>query len=92
VFPPVAARVSGLSYWHADWYVPSSHQTRALGFKVIPVYGLHLVVHYRTPMRSIWQFGPRIYRQFGQRHFATALQTGVATLLPRGPLGMISPT
>lgn len=74
----------------ADWDVPSPHQARALSFKVIPVYGLHLVVHYRAPMRSIWQFGPRIYRQFEQRHFATALQTGVATLLPRGPLGMIA--
>jgi AraC-like DNA-binding protein len=73
----------------SDWDVAHPHQARMLSFKIIPGYGLHLVVHYRTPMRSIWQFGLRVYRQSEERHFATVLQTGVATLVPRGPLGMI---
>lgn len=73
----------------ADWDVPCAHQARALSFKCTPGYGLHLFVNYRIPMRSIWQFGSRLYRHAEYRHFAATLQTGVVTSLPRGPLGMI---
>jgi AraC-like DNA-binding protein len=73
----------------ADWDVASPHQARALSFKCTPGYGLYLVVHYRTPVRSTWQFGS-LHRESEHRHFATILQTGVATTLPRGPLGMIT--
>jgi AraC-like DNA-binding protein len=73
-----------------DWDVASPHRARALSFKCTPTYGLLLVIHYRTPMRSTWQFGSRLYRQSGERrHFAAMLQAGVVTSLPRGPLGMI---
>jgi AraC-like DNA-binding protein len=85
----ISSMLSDVVHTMSDWDVPCPHQARMLSFKVIPGYGLHLVVHYRTPMRSICQFGPRVYRQSEQRHFATVLQTGVATVQPRGPLGMI---
>jgi len=73
----------------ADWDVASPDQARALSIKCTPGYGLYLVVHYRTPARSTWQFGS-LYREAEHRHFASMLQTGVATVLPRGPLGMIA--
>src|SRR5947207_2710516 len=55
----------------ADWDIACPHQARALSSTVTPGYGLHLVVHYRTPMQLTWKFGSRLYRQSEQRHFAT---------------------
>jgi AraC-like DNA-binding protein len=75
----------------ADWDIASPHQAQALSFKFTPSYGLHLAVHYRTPMRSTRQFGYSLplRRPCYRRHFATILETGIATSLPCGPLGML---
>ena len=62
-----------------DWDVASPHQARALTFRCTPSRGLNLLVHYRTPMRSTWQFGSRRYRQTEYRHFVPTLPTGVVT-------------
>jgi len=71
-----------------DWDVAPPHQAQALSFRCTPSRGLNLLVHYRTPMHTTWQFGS-LSRQ-GQRHnFATMLQNGVVISLPQGPLGMI---
>ena len=72
-----------------DWDVACPHQARALSFKCTPSNGLNLLVHYRTPMRSTWQFGSRLYRHTERRHFATMLPNGIVTSLPRGALGMM---
>lgn len=72
-----------------DWDVASPHQARALRFRCTPSRGLNLVVHYRTPMHSTWQFGSRLSRQNERRNFATMLQNGVVNSVPCGPLGMI---
>jgi AraC-like DNA-binding protein len=75
----------------ADWDIASPHHAQEISFKVTPSYGLHLAVHYRTPMRSTRQFGSPLsrLRLCQRRHFVTILDTGVATSLPCGPLGMI---
>jgi len=72
-----------------DRDVPCPHQARALSFKCTPGYGLHLFLNYRTPLRSTWQYGSRVYHQSEHRHCAGILQAGVVTSLPRGPLGLI---
>lgn len=71
-----------------DWDVASPHQARALSFRCTPSRGLNLVVHYRTPMHSTWQFGS-LSRQSQRHNFATMLQNGVVISVPHGPLGMI---
>jgi len=75
----------------ADWDVACQDRARALSLRVTPGYGLHLVVHYRTPMHSSWQLGSRLrlHHPYARRHFATILQSGVVTSLPRGPIGTI---
>jgi len=72
-----------------DWDVASPHQAQSLRFRCTPSRGLNLVVHYRTPMRSTWQFGTRLSRQSQRHNFATMLQNGVVISVPSGPLGMI---
>ena len=72
-----------------DWDVACAHQARVLSFKITPGYALKLAVCYRTPVRSTWQFGSRLYRQSEVHTSAGVLHTGVTTVLPRGPLGII---
>jgi AraC-like DNA-binding protein len=71
-----------------DWDVASPHQARALSFRCTPSRGLNLLVHYRTPMHTTWQFGS-LSRQGQHHNFATTLQNGVVISVPQGPLGMI---
>jgi len=72
-----------------DWDVACPHEARTLSFKITPGYGLKLTVCYRTPVRSTWQFGSRRSRQSEDRTLAGVLQTGVTSVRPRGPLGII---
>jgi AraC-like DNA-binding protein len=72
----------------ADWEIASSDQTRALTVKVIPGTAPLLVIHYRTPIASTWQFGSSGFSQPDYRHFATMHQTGVVVSRVRA-LGMI---
>src|SRR5262249_17038970 len=48
-----------------------------------------LVIQYRTPIASTWQFGSSGFSQPGYPHCATMHQTGVIVGRPRGPVGII---
>jgi AraC-like DNA-binding protein len=73
----------------ADWDIACPDQAQSLTLKVIPGTAPLLLIHYRTPLTSTWQFGTRGFKQPDYRSFATKLQTGVVMARPRGPLGMI---
>jgi hypothetical protein len=72
----------------ADWDIACSDQTQALTVKVIPGTAPLLVIHYRTPIASAWQFGSSGFSQPDYRHFATMHQTGVVVSRVRA-LGII---
>jgi hypothetical protein len=74
----------------ADWDIACSDQAQTLTVKVIPGTAPLLLIHYRTPIASTWQFGSGGFSQPDYRHFATMHQTGVVVLRPRGPLGTIA--
>ena len=49
---------------------PDLAQARTV--KVIPAAALVLMIHYRTPFTSSWEFGSRNFRQPEYRHYATS--------------------
>jgi hypothetical protein len=69
-------------------------QAQALTLKVIPGTAPLLVIHYRTPIASTWQFGPSGGSPPDYRYFATLHQTGVVVSRVRamGMIGTISST
>ena len=73
----------------ADFDIACPDQAQALTLKAIPSTAPFVVVYYRTPIASTWQFGSRGFSQPDCRHFAAKLQTGVVVWRPRGPVGMI---
>jgi AraC-like DNA-binding protein len=73
-----------------DWDFACPDQAQALTLKCIPGTAPLLVIHYRSPIASAWQFGSRSYTQTDYRHFATKPQTGVVVSRPCGPLGTIA--
>jgi AraC-like DNA-binding protein len=72
----------------ADWDIACPDQTQ--GVRGIPGTAPLLVIHYRTPIASTWQFGSSVFSQPDHRHFATMHQTGVVLSRPRGPLGTVT--
>ena len=73
-----------------DWDIVCPDQAQALTVKVMPGTAPVLLIHYRIPFTSTWQFGSRSCSQPDYRHFATKPQTGVLVVRPRGPLGLIA--
>jgi len=73
----------------ADWDIACPDQAQALTLKAIPCTGPFLVIHYRTPLTSTWQFGSSSFSQPDCRHYATKLYTGVAVARSCGPVGVI---
>jgi AraC-like DNA-binding protein len=73
----------------ADWDIACPNLAQALTTKVIPSTAPRLLIHYRTPFTSTWQFGSRDGSLPDYRHYATRHQTGVVVARPRGPLGFV---
>jgi AraC-like DNA-binding protein len=73
----------------ADWDVPDGDVARAITPKFLPRTTPYLIAQYRVPMRSDRHFGSSGYRHRQYGHVVTALETGVVTVRPNGPLGVL---
>jgi AraC-like DNA-binding protein len=74
----------------ADWDFPDGDMAGALRTKILPSTTPWLIAQYRAPMGSDHHFGTSGYRQQRYCHVATMVRTGVATLRPSGPLGILT--
>jgi AraC-like DNA-binding protein len=74
----------------ADWDFPDGDMAGALRTKILPSTTPWLIAQYRAPMGSDHHFGTSGHRQRRYCHVATMVRTGVATLRPSGPLGVLS--
>jgi AraC-like DNA-binding protein len=72
-----------------DWDFPDGDMARALTPKALPSTTPYLILQYRVRMRTVRHFGSsdHQYHQYG--HVATAIGTGVVTMRPSGPLGVL---
>jgi AraC-like DNA-binding protein len=73
----------------ADWDICDASTARGLAIRVLPGTTPHLVVQYRTPVGSSRTFGCSRYQHEPYRHVVTRVQSGVVTIRPEGPLGVI---
>jgi AraC-like DNA-binding protein len=73
----------------ADWDFPDGDVARALRTKALPNTAPCLIAQYRVPMRTDHHFGSNGYRHQQYCHVATMVRTGVVTLRPSGPLGVL---
>ena len=81
--------LSGIVDQIEDWDLPDGDLARALRTKVLPSTTPWLIAQYRAPMGTDHHFGSSGYRQRRYCHVATMVRTGVATLRPSGPLGIL---
>ena len=72
-----------------DWDVPDGDVAQVLAPKALPSTAPCLMAQYRVPMRSDRHFGSSGYRHRRYGHVATTVGTGVVTLRPSGPLGVL---
>ena len=72
-----------------DWDVPDANVARAMAPKAIPTTTPQLIVQYRVPIRSDRHFGSAGYKHRQYGHVVTAHRTGVVTIRPSGPLGVL---
>src|ERR1700738_477371 len=72
-----------------DWDVPDGDVAHVLAPKDLPTTAPSLMAQYRVPMRSDRHFGSSGYRHRRYGHVATTVGTGVVTLRPSGPLGVL---
>jgi AraC-like DNA-binding protein len=73
----------------ADWDIPDGAMARSTAVTVLPSTMPHLVVQYRTPVRSVRQFGHATHRYGAYRHVVTTVRNGVVLISPPGPLGVV---
>jgi AraC-like DNA-binding protein len=73
----------------ADWDVPDGDVARILTPKALPSTFPYLIAQYRMPMRSDRHFGASGYQHRRYGHVATTVGTGVVTVRPSGPLGVL---
>jgi AraC-like DNA-binding protein len=72
-----------------DWDVPDDNVARAMTPKALPSTTPYLIAQYRVPLRSDRHFGSSGYRHRQHRHMITVAGTGVVTVRPSGPLGVL---
>lgn len=70
--------------WDLD--IPDGDAAKALTIKYPPGTSILLIAQYRAPFRTAWQSGPSGH---APSKYATQVQTGVVSLHPTGPLGVI---
>ncbi|HEY6832603.1 MAG TPA: AraC family transcriptional regulator [Pseudolabrys sp.] len=73
----------------ADWDVPDGDIARDLCIKVLPNIYPYVIVQYRIPVASTWEFGGVSNPHVRYRHLATKVQTGVVTIRPSDAIGMV---
>jgi AraC-like DNA-binding protein len=84
-FPALANLVEDI----VDWDVRDADVARGVAVTVLPSTTAHFVVQYRTPLRSSREFGDATMPHRAYQHVATTVRTGIVTLYPHGPLGVI---
>jgi len=72
-----------------DVDVPDGEAARSLAIKVLPSTTPFLLVQYRVPIASGRHFDDAYYDHGQYRHVATAVRSGVVTVRPSGPLGVV---
>lgn len=75
--------------WITDWDIPDDRIARATRPRALPSTAPYLIAQYRVPIQSDRIFGSSGYRHRQYRHVVTALDTGVVTVRPCGPLGLV---
>jgi AraC-like DNA-binding protein len=73
----------------ADWDVPDGDVARVLAPKILPSTRPYLIAQYRVPIQSDRRFGSSDYQHRRYGHVATTVGTGVVTVRPSGPLGVL---
>jgi len=84
-FPALANLVEDI----ADWDIRDGSVARGTTVMVLPSTMPHFVVQYRTRIESSRKFGDATTPHRAYQHIATAVRTGVVTISPHGPLGLI---
>ena len=84
-FPTLASLVEEIS----DWDFPDPDMARALAIKVLPSTTLYFIVQYRDATRSWRKFLDTNCRHKGYYSIITKADTGIITVRPPGPLGVI---
>jgi AraC-like DNA-binding protein len=84
-FPELANFVEGV----ADWDIPDVKIARDFAVRVLPSTTPYVVVQYRTPVASSRAFRDEIVPHRGYQHIVTTVQTGIVTICPDGPLGVV---
>jgi AraC-like DNA-binding protein len=72
-----------------DWDVPDNKVARVTTPKTLPSTTPYLIAQYRVPMRSDRHFGSTVYRHRQYRHVVTTVGSGVVTVRPSGPVGLL---
>ncbi|MEH2513629.1 AraC-like DNA-binding protein [Nitrobacteraceae bacterium AZCC 1564] len=72
-----------------DWDIPDDEVARATMPKALPSTTPYLIVQYRVPIRSDRHFGSAGYRHRKFTHVVNMIGTGVVTVRPNGPLGLL---
>ncbi|MEY2542522.1 MAG: hypothetical protein QOI22_2124 [Verrucomicrobiota bacterium] len=72
-----------------DWDVACGDAATTFTVKVPPGTCMFLVMQYRVPHRMDWRFGCEDYAHWKYRNFATHIRSGIVTISPAGPLGVI---
>jgi AraC-like DNA-binding protein len=84
-FPPLADIVEDI----ADLDISDGSIARNASIAVLPGTMPHFVAQYRSPITSFCVFGDAKIPHRAFRHVATTVRTGIVTISPHGPLGMI---
>jgi AraC-like DNA-binding protein len=84
--PPV---VANLVQRMGDWNIPDDHVAKTLAVKVFPSNSPYFIIQYRVPIGSTQKFGGTSRHHRSYRNVATRVQTGVVTVRPNGPLGVV---
>jgi AraC-like DNA-binding protein len=72
-----------------DWDIPDDRIASGASITILPSTLPHLVVQYRAQLASHRKFGDAAVPHRTFEHVATVVRTGIVTISPRGPLGLI---
>lgn len=84
-FPALANLVEDI----ADWDIVDASVARGTNIMVLPGTMPHLAFQYRTQIESSRKFGDATMPHNAFQYVASTIRTGVVTISPQGPLGLI---
>jgi AraC-like DNA-binding protein len=72
-----------------DWDFPDGDMARALAIKVLPSTRPYFFIQYRESMRSSRKYRDADHPHGAYRNVITSVETGISTVRPTGPLGVV---